>query len=93
METLVALIVYFSFVQVATSGLRIIPYSLVMELVCAQMRSDSGISPYSLQHGIVIAVLVTSSDGTRTEQIFTPRINTLEISRCAYSIRLILIPN
>ena len=59
-EKLVALLVYSSFVRVAASGFRIIPYSLVVVVVCAQMRSDSGIIPYSLQHGIVIVVLVTS---------------------------------
>ena len=61
-EKLVALLVYSSFVQVATSGFRIVPYSLVVVVVCAQMRSDSGIVPYALQHGIVRIVKVTSSD-------------------------------
>ena len=60
-EKLVALLVYSSFVPVATSGFRIFPYSLVVVVVFAQMRSGSGIIPYSLQHGIVI-VLVTSPD-------------------------------
>ena len=44
-EKLVALVVYSSFVRVATSGFRIIPYSLVVVVVFAQMRSDSGIIP------------------------------------------------
>ena len=48
--------------QVATSDFRIFPYSLVVVLVCAQMRSDSGINPYSLKHGVVRIVLVTSPD-------------------------------
>ena len=60
-EKPVALLVYSSFVRVATSSLQIFPYSLVVVVVCAQMRGDSGIIPYSLQHGIVIA-LVTSPD-------------------------------
>ena len=60
-EKLVAVLVYSSFVRVATSGFRIFPYSLVVVVVFAQMRSDSGIIPYSLQQGIVI-VLVTSPD-------------------------------
>ena len=49
-EKLVALIVSFSFVRVLTGGFRIIPYSLVVVVVCAQMRSESGIIPYSPQH-------------------------------------------
>ena len=61
-EKLVALIVYCSFVRVATSGFRIIPYSLLVVVVCAQTRSDSGITPFSPQHGIVRVVLVTSPD-------------------------------
>ena len=61
-ETLVALLDYSSFVRVATSGFRIIPYSLVVVVVCAQVRSDSGIRPYSPQHGIVRVVIVTSPD-------------------------------
>ena len=56
-----ALLVYSSFVRVATGGFQIFPYSLVVVLVFAQMRSDSGIIPYSLQHDIVI-VLMTSPD-------------------------------
>ena len=60
-EKLVGLLVYSSFVRVASSGFRIIPYSLVVVLVCAQMRSDSGIIPCSLQHGIVGLVVVTSA--------------------------------
>ena len=60
-ENLVALLVY-SFVRVATSGFRIIPHSLVVVVVFAQMRSESGITPYSPQHGIVRVVLVTSPD-------------------------------
>ena len=61
-EKLVALLVYSSFVRVATSGFRFFPFSLVVVVVCAQMRSDSGFIPYSLQHGIVRVVLVTSPD-------------------------------
>ena len=60
-ENLVALLVYSSFVRVATCGFRIFPYSLVVVVAFAQMRSDSAINPYSLEHGIVI-VLVTSPD-------------------------------
>ena len=41
---------------------RTFPYSLVVVVVCAQMRSDFGITPYSLERGIVRLVLVTSSD-------------------------------
>ena len=58
------------------------------------MRSYSRITPYSPQHGIKRVFSVThqtSNDGTRTEQKFTPRVNTLEISRCAFSINLIVI--
>ena len=61
-EKLVALLVYSSFVRVATSGFRIIPYSLVVVVVCARMRSESGITLCSPQHGIVRIVLVTSPD-------------------------------
>ena len=61
-EKPVALLVYSSFVRVATGGFQIIPYSLVVVVVCAQVRIDSGIIPYSLQHGIVGLVLVTLSD-------------------------------
>ena len=61
-EKLVALLVYSSFVRVATSGFRIIAFSLVVVVVCAQMKSDSGIIPYSLQRGIVRVLLVTSAD-------------------------------
>ena len=61
-EKLVALIVHSSFVRVATSGFRIIPYSLIVVVVCAQMRSDSGITPFSPQHGIVGIVLVKLPD-------------------------------
>ena len=52
-EKLVALLVYYSFVRVATRGFRIILYSLVVVVVYAQMRNDSGVTPYSPQHGIV----------------------------------------
>ena len=45
-----------------TSRFRIFPYSLVVVVVFAQKRSDSGIIPSSLQHGIVKIVLVTSPD-------------------------------
>ena len=61
-EKLVALLVYSTFVRVATSSFRIIPYSLVVVVVCSQMRSDSRITPYSPRHGIVRLVLVTSPD-------------------------------
>ena len=59
-EKPVALLVYSSFVRVATGDFRIFPYSLVVVVVCAPMGSDSGIFPHSLQHGIVRVVLVTS---------------------------------
>ena len=49
-EKLVAIKVYSSFGRVATSGFRIIPKPLVVEAGCAQMKSDSGITPYSPQH-------------------------------------------
>ena len=39
-----------SFRRVDTSGLRIIPQPLIVDAGCPQMRSDSGITPYSLQH-------------------------------------------
>ena len=45
-EKLVALLVYSSFVRVATGGFGIIPYPLVVVVVCAEMKSDSGINPY-----------------------------------------------
>ena len=64
-EKLVELLVYSSFVRVATSGFRIIPFSLIVVLVCAQMRSECGITPYSktaLQHGIVRKKWVTSPE-------------------------------
>ena len=61
-EKLVALLVYSSFVRVATSGFQINAYSLVVVVVCAQMKSESGITPYSPQHGMVRVVLVTSPD-------------------------------
>ena len=38
-----------------------VPYSLVVVVFFAQIKSDSGIIPYSLQHNIVI-VLVTLPD-------------------------------
>ena len=40
-EKLVALLVYSSFVRVATSGFRRFPYSLVVVVVFDQLRSDS----------------------------------------------------
>ena len=43
-EKLVALLVYSSSVRGATSGFRLIPYSLIVVLVCVQMGSDSGIT-------------------------------------------------
>ena len=49
-EQLEALLVYSSFVRVATGGFRIIPFSLVVAVVCAQMRSESGITLYLPQH-------------------------------------------
>ena len=49
-EKLVALLVYSSFIRVATRGFRMFPKPLVVEAGCAQMRSDSGITPYSPQH-------------------------------------------
>ena len=49
-EKLIALLVYSSVIRVATSGFRIIPSSLVVVVICAQMRSVSGITPYSPQH-------------------------------------------
>ena len=61
-KKLVALLVCTSLVRVATSGFRIFPYSLVVVVFCAQMRSDSGTITYSLRHGIVRGVLATSPD-------------------------------
>ena len=60
-EKLVALLVYSSFVRVALVVSGMDPYSLVVVVFFAQMRSDSGIIPFSPQHSIVI-VLVTSPD-------------------------------
>ena len=60
-EKLVALLVYSSFVRVALVVSGMVPYSLVVVVFFAQMGSDSGIIPYSLQHGRVI-VVVTSPD-------------------------------
>ena len=49
----------------STSGFRndsgIVPYSLVVVVFFAQMRSDSGMIPESLQRGRVI-IVVTSPD-------------------------------
>ena len=61
-EKLLALLVYSLFVRAATSCFLIIAYSLVVVAVCAQLRINSGITPYSPQHGIVRVVLVTSPD-------------------------------
>ena len=36
--------------RVTTIGFRMIPFSLVVLVVCAQMRSESGITPYSPQY-------------------------------------------
>ena len=47
---LLAKLVYSSIRRVATSGFRIIPKPLVVEAGCAQMGSDSRITPYSPQH-------------------------------------------
>ena len=55
-EKLVAIVVYSSFVRVATSDFRIILYSLEVVVVCAQMFTTA------LQHGIVRVVLVKSPD-------------------------------
>ena len=49
-EKTVALLVYSSFRRVATSGFRIIPWPLVVEAGSAQIKSDSGITPYSPQY-------------------------------------------
>ena len=49
-EKLVVLLVYSWFVRVAASGFRILPYSLVVVVVCSQMKSESGINLYSPQH-------------------------------------------
>ena len=46
---------------IATSGYWIFPYSIVVVVVFAQMWCDSGINPFSLQHGLII-VLVMSPD-------------------------------
>ena len=46
-ENLVAILVYSSFIRVATTGFGIIPYSPLVVVVCAQMRSESGITPHS----------------------------------------------
>ena len=60
-EILVALLVYSSFVRVALVVSAVVPYSLVVVVFFAQMRSDSGIIPFSLQYGRVIVVM-TSAD-------------------------------
>ena len=60
-ERLVALLVYSSFVRVALVVSGMVPYSLVVVVFFAHMRSDFGLIPYSLQHGRVI-VVVTSPD-------------------------------
>ena len=60
-EKLVALLVYSSFVRVALVVSGMVPYSLVVVVFFAQMRSDSRIIPFSLRHGRVI-VVVTSPD-------------------------------
>ena len=60
-EKLVALLVYPSFVRVALVVSGMVPYSLVMVVFFAQMRSDSEMIPESLQHGRII-VVVTSPD-------------------------------
>ena len=56
-----ALLVYPSFVRVALVVSGMVPYSLVVVVFFAQMRSDSGMISESLHHGRVI-VLVTSPD-------------------------------
>ena len=61
-EKLVALLAFCSLVRVATSRFWIIPYSLVVVEVCAEMRSDSAITSYSPQHNMVRVLLVTSPD-------------------------------
>ena len=60
-EKLVALLIYSSFVRVALVVSGMVPYSLVVVVFFAQMRSDSGIIPYSLERSRVI-VVVTSPD-------------------------------
>ena len=60
-EKLVALLVYSSFIRVALVVSGMVPYSLVVVVLFAQMRSDSGMIPESLQHGRVM-VVVTSPD-------------------------------
>ena len=60
-EKLVALLVYPSFVRVELVVSGMVPYSLVVLVFFAQMRSDSGRNPESLQHGRVL-VVVTSPD-------------------------------
>ena len=45
-EKLVALLVYSLFIRVATKDFRKNPYLLVMVVLCAQVRSESGITPY-----------------------------------------------
>ena len=64
-EKLVARLVHSSFARLVTSGFRVIPYSLVVVAVCAQIMSEPRINPYSPQHGIVTVVLVTSPDKKR----------------------------
>ena len=49
-EEQVALLNYSSFIRLAASGFWILRYSPVVAMVCAQMRSESGITPYSPQH-------------------------------------------
>ena len=60
-EKLVALLVYSSFVRVALVVSGMVPYSLIVVVFFAQMRSHSGIIPYSIQRGRVIVVM-TSPD-------------------------------
>ena len=48
-KKLVAIIVYSTFVPVATGGFRIILYSPVVVAVCGQIGNESGIMPYSQQ--------------------------------------------
>ena len=52
-EKLVALLVHSTFRQLATTSSVIFPYSLVRAVksgICAQMRSEYGLTPCSVQH-------------------------------------------
>ena len=80
-EKLVALLVYASFKRTATSSHRRISVAISSvsqsHSSSAQIKSEYGVTPYSVQHLAIAEWLdylwrhQTSSDGTSTEQIFT----------------------